>query len=70
MWLKRRYLWVGVVKPVVRGRWLELITKQMGYAVIGAPGVEQVAIVHCLVVKVGKVWVAARMPLEWQRLPV
>jgi hypothetical protein len=38
--------------------------KEMGCAVIGAPGVEQVAIVHCLAVKGGKVWVAARMPLN------
>jgi len=36
----------------------------MGYAVIGAPGVEQVAIIQCLVVKVGKVWVAVRIALE------
>ena len=38
--------------------------KQMGYAGIGTPGVEQVAIIHCLAVKVGKVWIAVRMALE------
>jgi hypothetical protein len=41
-----------------------LMAKEMGYAVIGSLGVEQAAIMQCLVVKVGKVWVAVRIALE------
>jgi predicted nucleic acid-binding protein len=40
------------------------MAKEMGYAVIGTLGVEQVAIIQCLVVKVGKVCVAVRMVIE------
>ena len=32
----------------------------MGYAPISSSGAEQVAIIHCPVVKAGKVWVASR----------
>ena len=40
---------------MVRGRLLLPIGKEMGYTSIGLSGVEQVAIIQCLVVKVGKV---------------
>ena len=36
----------------------------MGWAPIGFSGVEQMAIMQCLAVKVGKVWVAVRIALE------
>jgi len=36
----------------------------MGYAPISSSGVEQVAIIHGLVAKGGKVWVAVRIALE------
>jgi len=36
----------------------------MGYAGVGTLGVEQVAIIPCLAVKVGKVWIAVRMAPE------
>jgi len=43
---------------------IEPILKEMGRAGIGLSGVEQVAIIQCLIVKVGKVWVAVRMAIE------
>ncbi len=49
---------------MVKRRWLEPMMKEMGRAVIGVLGVEQVAIIECLVVKVGKVCIIVRIALE------
>ncbi len=44
-----------MIKPVL---------KEMGRTGIGLSGVEQVAIIQCLIVKVGKVCIAVRKAIE------
>jgi len=51
-------------KPVLMGRWLLPSLKETGYVGDGFFGVEEAAIVQCLLGKVGKVWVAVRMATE------
>ena len=54
MCMKRRYP-SRVTKPLYGGRWLKSSMKEMGKAIFGTLGVKQMAIIYCLVVKVGKV---------------
>ena len=64
MWLKRRYHKIRSAKPVTLWRWLVSTLKKMGIARVGLLGVEQAAIIQCLIVKLGKVWIAVRIAQE------